>query len=743
MKPKPVFLFAFANDIAASLRLDEEWRQADRALQADEDAGRLKYAIIPYATRDDVWDKFNRFHNQITIFHYGGHSGSEGLNLGDSVLEGKNLATLLEQEQNLKLVFLNGCSNAGQVEALLEKGVPAVIATSAPINDRRAVNLARQFYTALCSGRSIKEAFSTAAAYVNNEEKELLVGYRGTRFEEGQEQFEWGLYAREEVVLDWKIPKEKTSGQKRGLPGLPARLRRLLGIILGTLLLFLGYKLLWPAPEIALDCSAGRRTAVFVAPFQQAGADNFASNVITELRAGLDDGSYRVGEAGFQGINISDYYDTIRVQYFEQSCDTSGLFLGGLWDKRDSLLNCYINLYSLAVKIPELSGADKIILSNPPGLAFSVREDSRFLADFVIALLKVYEGQPYEALKKFYELEKDTVKLQDPVLKAYMAHYKGNCYAMRGDQVRAEKSYLEAAGLLPAKLGEAARANIVVAGQIAEIMRTEPELEAILKNNIAQDSMLETSLPGQPAAGPLGEESQSEKESIEVVAEELRSRAGDTAQPAKEDSINTPPNQKRNEELASPDKEEKENTSPKVAYGKYTDPRDNRTYKTIFLNGKTWLAENLNYETPDSYCYDDDPAKCREYGRLYIWQAAKDACKRLGPRWRLPTDDEWRVLAMKFGGYYDWPASKAVGDPQKSYKALLEGGSSGFSALLGGWLNADGSFFYLLDDYGYYWSATESSSGNAWAYNFYSHNGLLNRDSNDKGLGFSCRCVQD
>lgn len=96
----------------------------------------------------------------------------------------------------------------------------------------------------------------------------------------------------------------------------------------------------------------------------------------------------------------------MELQYFEQRCDTSGLFLGGFWDKQDSLLNCYINLYNLAVKIPELSGADKIILSNPPGLAFSVREDSRFLAHFVIALLKVYEGQPYEALKKFYELEK-------------------------------------------------------------------------------------------------------------------------------------------------------------------------------------------------------------------------------------------------------------------------------------------------------------------------------------------------
>jgi uncharacterized protein (TIGR02145 family) len=71
----------------------------------------------------------------------------------------------------------------------------------------------------------------------------------------------------------------------------------------------------------------------------------------------------------------------------------------------------------------------------------------------------------------------------------------------------------------------------------------------------------------------------------------------------------------------------------------------------------------------------------------------------------------------------------------------LENGSSGFSALLGGYRHTDGSFGLLGVD-GFYWSATEYSAGNAWYYSFSSRNGKLSRLRNDKRLDFSCRCVQ-
>ena len=60
--------------------------------------------------------------------------------------------------------------------------------------------------------------------------------------------------------------------------------------------------------------------------------------------------------------------------------------------------------------------------------------------------------------------------------------------------------------------------------------------------------------------------------------------------------------------------------------GTMTDERDGKVYKTfsIEVEGETftWLAENLNYAVDNSWCYEDDPANCEKYGRLYSTWAA-------------------------------------------------------------------------------------------------------------------------
>ena len=170
---------------------------------------------------------------------------------------------------------------------------------------------------------------------------------------------------------------------------------------------------------------------------------------------------------------------------------------------------------------------------------------------------------------------------------------------------------------------------------------------------------------------------------------------------------------------------------------RFTDPRDRQTYRTVKIGNQTWMAQNLNYETGNSWCYDNAPSNCQQYGRLYDWETAKTACPS---GWHTPTNDEWDVLVNTVGG------EDSAGILLKSKTDWLGNGNGsdnyGFSALPGGCYYGWSSFNRVGYN-GLWWTATEYSSTNAY-------NRLMNDNDADvasnylsKTFGYSLRCVED
>jgi uncharacterized protein (TIGR02145 family) len=189
-------------------------------------------------------------------------------------------------------------------------------------------------------------------------------------------------------------------------------------------------------------------------------------------------------------------------------------------------------------------------------------------------------------------------------------------------------------------------------------------------------------------------------------------------------------------------------TSYIVVKGTITDPRDDQTYSIVTIGTQTWFAENLNYETTDSWWFDDNEANGELYGRLYTWDAAFIACPA---GWHLPSDNEWKILEMYLGMSQDEAngIEERGTDEGKKLKSTSswsnEGNGTdilGFTALAAGSRHSGGQFGYLGSG-GNWWTNTEEPPNGGWHRYLENTHDRIGRTAYNKQFGFSVRCIKD
>ena len=208
-------------------------------------------------------------------------------------------------------------------------------------------------------------------------------------------------------------------------------------------------------------------------------------------------------------------------------------------------------------------------------------------------------------------------------------------------------------------------------------------------------------------------------------------------------------------------------TCEAVSYG-------GKIYNTVVIGTQCWLRENLDIGTMiaspatmptnngiiEKWCNGADgnghttSGSCSTYGGLYSWDEAMGYVTTPGvqgicpPGWHIPTHDEWTTLERAINGStafpYDATTTGWLGTNEGSKLSLLTSGgtnSTGFTALLPGYRNTDGTF-HSRSVNTYLWSSTDSG-GSAWRRSLYSSEARVNRSSYAKAYGFSVRCLKN
>jgi uncharacterized protein (TIGR02145 family) len=189
---------------------------------------------------------------------------------------------------------------------------------------------------------------------------------------------------------------------------------------------------------------------------------------------------------------------------------------------------------------------------------------------------------------------------------------------------------------------------------------------------------------------------------------------------------------------------------------------DGKVYNTVQLGTQLWMESNLRvsrfndgtnipqitldnptaWSTNDtgawSY-YDDNVNNNALFGKLYNFYVV-DNQKNICPTgWEVPSDGAWTQLSTFIGS--------DAGKKMKSTSGWRDSGngtnSSGFNAFPAGRKGSSGTAYTEIGQAARFWSSTENNQNNGWVYRLTYDSDELQRAYNQKGNGFSIRCMLD
>lgn len=170
----------------------------------------------------------------------------------------------------------------------------------------------------------------------------------------------------------------------------------------------------------------------------------------------------------------------------------------------------------------------------------------------------------------------------------------------------------------------------------------------------------------------------------------------------------------------------------------FTDDRDGRSYNTVEIDGKIWMAENMVFDVPKSSFYQNDSARYAMYGRLYTWDAAIAACP---DGWRLPTIKDYENLISFYGGQDE--AGEELKSNTAHWREVSASGSTAFKALPAGGMIHFGWYFYVKEK-AHFWTSTEMTENRAEAIELdYRFDKVFGAYGYDKRAGFSVRYIKE